>query len=302
MRQCVRLSIAVGLLLVVAVPGRAEEATSDRNAESVAVRATTQAFMKAFNAHDAEKVSQLWTKDGDFVAESGETYSGRDAIRQGYADFFAQNPKVQIRIFVDSVRLLSDSAAIEDGRAVLEPPPAGAPVITKYTAVHVKSEGQWKMSTVRDSVVEVPSNYRRVAALEWLIGTWTAEEHGAKTEMECRWIANKSFIQRSYSVTQANGLVVTGVQIIGYDPVSERIQSWSFQAGGGHSIGMWVETEDGWAVQTESLDADGRRSSAVNEFRRLDDDAFAWKSTQRTDRGLMLPDTEEVVLKRSPGN
>ena len=59
------------------------------------------------------------------------------------------------------------------------------------------------MSTVRDARIETPSAYRNVADLEFLIGVWTAEEHGVKTESVCRWVANKSFVERSYTVTHA---------------------------------------------------------------------------------------------------
>ena len=54
------------------------------------------------------------------------------------------------------------------------------------------------MSTVREAHVETPSAYHNVADLEWLIGTWTAEEHGGTMTSVCRWVANKSFVERSF--------------------------------------------------------------------------------------------------------
>jgi hypothetical protein len=41
----------------------------------------------------------------------------------------------------------------------------------------------------------------KLSELDWLIGKWSAEEHGSRIESVCSWIANKSFIQRTYMVT-----------------------------------------------------------------------------------------------------
>jgi hypothetical protein len=76
---------------------------------------------------------------------------------------------------IDSLRMLSDVTAIEDGRTTVDPPFAGAPAFGKYTAVHVNVNGNWLMATVRDSRIEIPSNFGSLADLDWLIGTWTAE-------------------------------------------------------------------------------------------------------------------------------
>src|SRR4029453_4167853 len=163
----------------------------------------------------------------------------------------------KIRLAIDSLKLLGDSAAIEDGRAMLDPAPAGAPATSKYTAIHVKVNGQWLMATVRDSRVETPSAFRNVADLEWLIGTWTAEENGAKTESVCRWVAGKSFVERSYTVTHAAGTSTSGVQLIGWNPQGGQVQSWNFTSDGGHAVGVWTPREGGWSAEIRGITGDG---------------------------------------------
>jgi uncharacterized protein (TIGR02246 family) len=267
-------------------------------ADLAAIRAESQAFVDAFNKGDAKAIAELWTEEGEYIDDSGHTFAGRDAIETGYARFFTENPHVQIRIVIDSLRLLGDSAAIEDGRAMVDPPPGGAPGIGKYTAVHVKVDGKWRMATVRDTRVETPSAYSHVADLEWLIGTWTAEEHGAKTESVCRWVANKSFVERSYNVTHADGTTISGVQLIGWNPQGGHVQSWNFSSDGGHAIGVWTPREQGWSAEVRGVTGDGTPTAAVNLLTRLDDNAYVWQSVQRTVGGAPLPDTDEVVLKR----
>jgi uncharacterized protein (TIGR02246 family) len=278
---------------VIAVKDEAEPATGDD-----AIRKSCQAFAAAFNKGDAKAVASLWTEDGDYIDESGREFKGREAIEREYASFFAANPGVQIKIVVDSVKLLGDSAAIEDGRAYLEPAP-GAPAISKYTAAHVKVGSQWLMATVRDRRIELPSTYKNVADLEWLIGTWTAEEHGGKTVSTCRWVANKSFVERSYSTTHADGTSSSGLQVIGWNPQGGHVQSWNFSADGGHAIGVWTPREDGWEAVMRGVTGDGTGTTATNHLRRLDDDAYAWQSVNRTAGGRPLPDTDEVVVKRT---
>ena len=107
-------------------------------------------------------------------------FAGRDAIEKQYADFFANQSGHQIRVIIHSLRMLGDNVAIEDGRAMLDPAPPGSPASSKYTVVHVKVDGQWLMSTVRDARVEATSGWHNISDLEWLIGTWVAEEHGVK--------------------------------------------------------------------------------------------------------------------------
>jgi uncharacterized protein (TIGR02246 family) len=267
-------------------------------AELAAIRAESDAFVAAFNKRDATAVAALWTEDGDFIDETGQRFAGREAIEKGYEQFFADHPRARIRILIDSLRLLSDSAAIEDGRTIVQPPPAGAPTIGNYTAVHIKVDGKWRLSTVRESTIETPSAYHQVADLEWLIGTWTAQEHGASSESTCRWIANKSFVQRSYKVTHADGSTITGVQIIGWNPRAGHVQSWNFSSDGGHAIGVWTPISGGWSAAIHGITGDGTPTVAVNVLTKLDDNAYVWQSMHRSAGGAPLPDTDEVVLKR----
>ena len=267
--------------------------------DAAAIRAAADAFVAAFNQGDAKGVAAHWTADGDYTDESGTKFSGREAIQQGYARFFAENPGHKMKLQIDSLKLLGDSAAIEDGRAALDPAPAGAPATSRYTAVHVKVDGKWLMSTVRDARIETPSSFRNVADLEWLIGTWTAEEHGAKTESVCRWVANKSFVERKYTITHADGSAASGVQLIGWNPQGGHVQSWNFSSDGGHAIGVWSPREGGWAAEIRGVTGDGTPTTAVNLLTKLDDNAYVWQSVNRSAGGQALPDTEEVVLKRS---
>jgi uncharacterized protein (TIGR02246 family) len=272
---------------------------ADNSPDLDAIRAASQSFIAAFNKGDAKAVAAHWTENGEYIDEIGRTVSGREAIAAEYAAFFKAQPKSKIHLAIDSLKQLSSGAAIEEGRAVLDPAPPGASAISKYLVVHVKEGDQWLMSTVRDSRVELPSSYRNVADLEWLIGTWTAEEHGAKTVSVCRWIANKSFVERSYTITQHDGMTSSGVQIIGWNPEGGHVLSWNFGGDGGHAVGVWSPIADGWQAEVRGVTGDGTQTTAVNVLRKLDEKAYVWQSVNRTVGGQSVPDTDEIVLRRS---
>ncbi|WP_254506828.1 YybH family protein [Anatilimnocola floriformis] len=274
-------------------------AAANTQTELQSIRQSSKLFVAAFDKADAKAVAALWTESGEYVDDTGSTFTGRKAIEKEYDRFFTENPGHKITLAIDSLKLLSDSAAIEDGRAILDPAPAGAPAISKYTVVHVKIDGQWLMSSVRDTHVPTPSAYRHLEDFEWLIGNWSAEEHGAKTEVTCRWIANKSFVERSFKVTKDGQVTAAGVQIIGWNPVASAPQSWLFASDGGQTMGKWTARENGWQIESQGILADGTPTTAVTTFVKLDEEAFAWQSLSRTVGGRKLPDTEEIVLKRT---
>jgi len=286
------------------VPAESKKLTDEQAAaespEVAAIRATSQAFVSAFNQHDAKAMAVLWTETAEYVDDAGRSFSGRDAIEQGYAEFFSQNTGVKIEVVIDSLRLLSDSAAIEDGTSALQLADTGVVAMGRYTAIHVKVDGKWKMSSVRDSAIEAPLAQRNLADLDWLIGTWSTENRGDVNESVCQWVANQSFVQRKYTLTHRDGSQESGVQMIGWNPQGNHIQSWTFEPAGGHSIGIWSPTEGGWTAIVKGTTGDGVPSRSVNLLRRLDENAYVWQSTERSLGGVNLPDTDEVVLKRQP--
>ena len=264
-----------------------------------AVRKAAHDFDQAFNAGDAEKVAGLWTTDAEYVDEDGQRYVGRDLIKKEYSEFFAANPQAKITSVTDSVRLINDSTAVEDGRAMIQPPPAGAPGSSRYTAIYVLQDGKWLLSSVHDMKVASPSNYHKLDDFEWLIGTWQAGEGDTRIETTCRWLKNKSFVERTYQVITAGLPSSSGTQIIGWDPELQQMSSWNFSSDSGYAKETWKPLANGWVSQSSGVLGDGTKTTAVKVFQRLDDDTLSLKSTDRTLGGVRLPDLKEVIFKRS---
>lgn len=283
-------------------PAIVNGATVKSSADPIAdaIRKEVAASVLAFNSRDAKALAAFWTKDGEYVDETGETIVGRPAIEKYYAESFATRPEAKLQLMTDSVRLLSDSVAIEDGQAIVEASPNGAAEISNYTAVHTKVDGKWLLASVRDKGGNASSPMNALADLEWLIGDWTAEENGVRTESKCRWIVNNMFVERSYTTTQVDGTITTGLQIIGWNSQANHVQSWNFTADGGHAVGVWSATEGGWLAKISGITGANLSTTAVNLLRRLDDNAYVWQSMDRTIGEVRLPDTDEVIMRRKP--
>ncbi|QDT00863.1 YybH family protein [Adhaeretor mobilis] len=278
------------------------ESTEAQDKEFAALRAGAQAFVEAFNKGDAQAVAALWTEDGEYVDDTGRSFVGREAIEKGYAEFFADNGKAKIQIMIGSLRLLSNDVAIEDGHTANEAAADGAAGISDYTVVHAKVDGKWHMASVRVELIESLVAQQNLADLDWLVGTWVAEDRGNKHKSVCRWVSDQSFVQRDFKVTRLDGTQTSGVQLIGWNPQGGYVQSWTFSADGGHAVGAWTPTEGGWSAQMQGMTGDGMSTSSTNILKRLDDKAYVWQSVDRTMGGVAYPDTDEVILKRLPVN
>jgi hypothetical protein len=62
---------------------------------------------------------------------------------------------------------------------------------------------------------------------------------------------------------------VEGWQIIGWDPVEERIRSWTFDGEGGFAEGWWTREGDRWLLRETGITPDGSRTGAENTIRRI---------------------------------
>ncbi|BBO34609.1 YybH family protein [Lacipirellula parvula] len=279
--------------------GAAAPAAKAVDENVAAIQKTADAFTDAFNRGDAKAIAALWTANGEYVDESGNEHAGQAAIESCYADFFKANPGASLALAIDSVRFVSPTVAIEDGHTVLTLPPAGESTSSDYSVVHTKVDGRWLMASVREARTDGGTAHEHIADMQWLIGSWTAEEGGVTTKSECKWIGDKSFVERKYTTKAADGVETSGVQIIGWNAQAGHVQSWNFGADGSFAVGVWTPTEGGWQASVSGVTVDGATTSAINRLQRLDDNAYSWQSVDRSLDATSLPDSDEVIVRRN---
>jgi uncharacterized protein (TIGR02246 family) len=278
---------------------------ADQADDEAAIRKTDEAYVEAYNKHDAKAVAALWSPEAVYVdPDTGDEAVGRDEIEKEFSDTFADLKDAKLEMNVDSIKFFSPNVAIETGTARIIRPTA-EPDESTYSALFVKRDGMWMLDRVSEEDSPTPpspppSSYEHLKDLEWMIGSWVDQDEDVTIQTDCEWTKNQNFMNRSFAVVVGDQVDMAGMQLIGWDPIAKQIRSWVFDSDGGFSEGKWTRRGDRWLIQQNGTLPDGRRSSAVNIITRVDDDSFTWQSIQRELDGDVLPNVDEAMVVRKP--
>jgi uncharacterized protein (TIGR02246 family) len=284
-----------------AAPTAAVTTSIGRGDDEKAIQALLDTFVTAFNARNAEATAATYTDTAVVVDEQGERVEGRAAIRARLAASFADNPPSTIAIQVDALRFLGPETALEVGRTTITPAAgAGAPEITRFTAVYVKQGGQWRQAAVRDELAHDLAPHDRLKELEWLVGDWVNESQAAVVSTSCRWAKGGNFLDREFTMKTEGQPVLSGTQRIGWDPLKRQFKTWIFDSEGGHGEGYFTRNGNQWVVKVEGVGREGQPVSATNIITRLGKDRMSWQSTERTIGGAAVPGIDEFTIVRKP--
>lgn len=275
---------------------------ADQAADEAAIRKNDEAYVAAYNRHDAKAIAAMWSPEAVYMdPDTGEAAVGRDAIEKVFAGTLADMKDAKLEIDVKSIKFVSPNVAIETGVARVVRPKT-EPETSTYTAVNVKREGKWLLDRISEEepAAPPPSNYEHLKDLEWMVGSWVDRDEQATIQTDCEWTKNKNFMTRSFAMVIGDRINMAGMQIIGWDPAAKQIRSWVFDSDGGFSEGKWKRKGDGWLIQQIGTLPDGGKSSAVNVLKKINSNSFTWQSVERSVDGDPLPDVGEVLIVRKP--
>jgi uncharacterized protein (TIGR02246 family) len=281
-----------------AKPAPAASAKPAAGDDEKAIRATADAFVKAFDAGDAKAVGALWAPDAEYTDESGQSIRGRAAIEKEYADLFKEHPGATMTVAIESIRFLGPDSAVEKGVAKVSVPNAEATTAARYTVIHAKRNGRWVMVVARDDRYVPETNADYLSGLAWLIGDWTLDSKDRSLKIHFEWMAQKNFIRNTFTATKDGQAALTGGQIIGWNPRLGQIVSWHFGANGGFGNGVWTRDGSKWVIDASSIARDGAEGASVNILTPIDANSFTWQSIRRTVDGVELPDVPPVKVVR----
>jgi uncharacterized protein (TIGR02246 family) len=275
-----------------------QDTPNQDNAEA-AIRKVGAEYVEAFNGRDAKKLATYWSPEAVYVNRiSGEEVVGREAIAAQFTSLFETDANLKLAVDVESIQLVSPNVAAEHGQASFLVPDA-TPEKVAYTAVYVRRDGSWLLDRVTDKESQAANaHYEQLKQLEWFIGSWVDQDENIRIVTDCNWTKNKHYITRTFTVSAADDVELSGMQIIGWDAGSKQIRSWTFDSDGGFAQGVWSKSNDRWYVHKKGTTADGETTTAVNHVTPVDDDTFAFQSTQRTLAGKLLPNINEVLVVR----
>lgn len=278
----------------------AEPNAKVESADERAIRASAEAFTRAYNAGDAHALAEQFSKNADVIDGDGVRIQGREAIEEALASTFKAEPGDRITLTIDSLRFLSPDVALEEGRNTVTPT-GDAPVSRRHIVIHVKQDGRWYMDSVREAKEPVVRPHDRLKELEWMLGDWTDEGSDSNVQTNCHWSKDKNFLLREITI-QVQGETATSItQRIGWDPLTERFKSWEFDSEGGHSEGLWARAgEKSWVVNHSGVLPDGRTASATRVIVLEAPNRVRWASIDRVVGDEAIPEEMSFIMVKVP--
>ena len=257
-------------------------------------------YEEAYNKGDAKTLAGFYSEDVDYIDQDGAEVKGRNAMQKLLADNFQQNPGVKLAITTEEVKRLTPDVKVTRGFATVTPA-NGAATTTRYTLVKVRKGDHWEISQMNEREAPPLSAYSKLAALEWLVGTWQDKSGDQTVQGKINWAGDKNFLVRTIHV-QGNQTTTDGWEIIGWDPVQQQIRSWIFDSNGGFGESTWVNNGENWLIRASNVLPDGSRSTAENVLTKVDDNKFTWESQNRTLNGEPQPSLDKIEVQRVAGS
>jgi uncharacterized protein (TIGR02246 family) len=285
-------------------PPAAGGAARPAASEQEALREAAQSYAAAFNKGDLEGLMAHWSADPEFISDSGETTRGRQAITALFKATLTEHKGAKMKITVKAVRLLGPDVALVDGLVTITAAD-GTPDRGAYTSVWTRTDGKWLLARVQDVAGDSPAaaaaTSERLKQLDWLVGDWASEGKHTPVTFSCKWTKNQSFLMIEETIHLKDQEPMTLTEIIGWDPVQQRIHSWVFDSRGGFGEGLWARGGNRWTAESGGVLADGRRATANNTFKYVDNNTCEWDSVDREIDSRPVPEVHvKFVRQASP--
>jgi uncharacterized protein (TIGR02246 family) len=277
---------------------QAKRAGEDRAADRAAIEKSSAEFARAFAKGDAKAIAALWTEDGEYHDEGGTSLRGRAAIEQAFREHFKEKTGAAVEVLIESIRFPARDLAIEEGLVRQTSPGKELPATTRYSVLHAREGGQWKIAVAR----EWGADQDRLEDLAWLIGTWHVKLQDNDVSLTFTREKDKPFISGRFTKKAKGKTVAGGTMKIALDPQTGRLRSWHFDDDGGYGHAHWLRDGNRWVLDAAGVGADGTDTASVNILGRVSHDAITWRSIDRVAGERHLPDTTPIKLTRTTGS
>lgn len=274
-------------------PKAANAEPDARAADRAAIRKTMQSFAEAFQKSDAAAAAAFMTSGAELISVEGVAVRGREAIQQAYANHFAKTARPKIGLQVTSLEFPSRDTAMEEGLMTISKGGADESVTNHYNILYVREDGKWYLASVRESAAEKSP----LEELDWLIGTWAAKGKESEAQTTYDWFGNKSFIRAQFSIREKE-TAVTGMQLIGVDPETNTLRTWTFEVDGGFGEGTCTRDGNKWVFETTTSMTDRRVMTASNILIHVDKNTFTWQPVNLTIDGEEIANLPPVKVVR----
>lgn len=145
-------------------------------------------------------------------------------------------------------------------------------------------------SSAESVAVEEAAEAAGLEDLDWMVGDWVLvpEDDGETKQlgamkMSVRWDDGRMFLIREATLTppaDSGEPVVTLHQRIGWDPLVDRIRSWSFSTDGSRGEATWFPAGGSWIVRGTAVLPDGSETSSINVYTFDGKDRCTWRTVR----------------------
>ena len=266
-----------------------------------AIRKAAEEYAAAFNRGDLETLTGFWAKDAESIDDEGRTVKGREAIVAMIKQSLDDLKGSSLKLTIASVRVVNN-VAVEEGESELTNAD-GSVVLGRHSTLWVQDEnGRWLIQNVRDLGTFAEGSGDPVAALDFLLGEWTQAGEGIQIEVAVTSVLGGRFRQLDYRIQADPKSDPTSVRmIVGYDPLSEGLKSWTFDSSGGHSEGFWSYDEESasWVIEVVGVLPGGRIGEGFNLIALQQDDSLVFQARDRTIDGQAIADGEVRLVRKA---
>ncbi|PHQ36216.1 hypothetical protein [Rhodopirellula bahusiensis] len=259
------------------------------------VRDRLKQYANAFNDRKLDSLVQFLASDVRYQDKS----SGREANSASeliglIRTAVEAEPTLKLSANVDSVEQEDSEHAIVRGTTTLSSDQAPDEV-SSFEITLSKPSADWVITSLIESSIESGEPANPVESLGWLVGTWKEDsEDGLRSNIQ--FMPGKRFLRRTFQM--GSDLEPVGYEMIGYDPRSNRVKSWTYFVDGSFGSGHWAGEEDHWRMEMTQTLADGGQATATCIVRPIDHDTMTVRIISRVVNGLPLPNGKAVTLKR----
>ena len=257
-------------------------------------------YIAALEHGDPKAIAEFWTADGTYTDENGQTFQARELVEKSFAG--KKHARPPMKLSAATLRFVTNDVAIEEG--IYETSPIEMPRSNRFIAVWVRQNGKWKLDTLRESrLVPIAADHgpKDLAELEPLVGQWSGSAGKLSMYVSAKWNPTKTFLHRELSISSDGKQVFGGLQEIGWDPGSQSIKSWAFNADGGHGESMWDLEGNSWVAVASGVLPDSQSWLNTQLYKFTDKDTLVWKLMDGMVGGQPTPNME-FTLKRKAGN
>jgi uncharacterized protein (TIGR02246 family) len=259
------------------------------------IRQEADNFVKAFATGDAGTIANMCADECSLTDSEGAQFNGRAEIKKMYERDFQTFGLQPLTLKIIKISFPAADIGIEDGEATF---PRTA-VKTRYSVIHIKKDGAWKMLRISESAY-TPCPAEALKNLSWMIGDWTLHGKNKDTFLKVYATNDGNFLVLQFSDHEGTNVTPNALQVVGWNAKNKNIVSWNFGHEGGFGFGRWRTNDDNWFIETKGITIDGSETVADYIIKHPDIDHFHWQSTGRAINGTKLPNMENVEATRHP--